>query len=295
MPDQEKSKIAEEAADLFLRMQSDPENAQLIAERDAFLARGATEKKAYDAVQRAWSGVKPSKPKNKFALVLFAALLGGLALASADPLQTYLLADYTTKRTPDTVAVPTGDRIDLDASTALRDLSDEDARKYTVLDGAAVFDVASETRPFLVELGPVTVRVTGTVFETAHQSDGFAVSVIEGSVEVTLDQQTWHVSDGMGFAWSEEMGPRVETLPPQSIATWRQGRLIATGMSFADVVDVIDRRLPGQVWITNGSLGAQPVSGIIDLSDPALALRTLVLSQGARATSIGPFGKIIHR
>lgn len=294
MPDPEPSKIAEDAADLFLRLKDDPKNASLIAERDAFLAQGAKHQKAYDAVRRAWTGVKPAKPKRTAPMIVLAIGLGYVAYSAADPVTTFLLADYKTQRAPDAIVFPAGDRIDLDAATALQNRSNETERHFAVLDGAALFTVAPEERPFLVELGDVSVRVTGTVFETSHQGEHLAVSVIEGSVEVQLGDQNWQLSDGMGFEWSPDSGAKIESLPAESIASWRQDRLVANGMRFEEVAAVIDRRLSGTVFIPSASLGQQPVSGVIDLSDPLLALRTLAVSRGARVTRLGPFGAIIR-
>lgn len=293
MPDQPKSKIAEEAADLFLRLTSDPDNPSLIAEREAFCARGATEKKAFEAVRKAWTGVKPAEPRRKAPLILLAVALGGAAYMASEPVQTFLLADHRTQRAPETLVLSSSDRIDMDASTALRDRSDSNERRFTVLDGAALFQVEQDPRPFLVDIGPISVRVTGTVFETAQQSDAFNVSVIEGQVEVSLDAQSWQLTEGMGFTWSEKTGMEIRTHPAEDIASWREDRFVMNGLRFADAVAVIDRRLPGTVLIINDALASQPVSGIVDLDDPILALQTLAASRGAQVIRLGPLGTII--
>ncbi|MEM9238735.1 MAG: FecR domain-containing protein [Pseudomonadota bacterium] len=294
MLDPEKSTIAEEAADIFLRLKSDPNNAQLIAERDAFIERGPTEKKAYAAVSAAWSGVTPKSPSHKMPVIALAAILGLLAYVAADPVKIYVLADHQSDRKPQSILSLAGDRIAMDASTSLQNLSDSMMREYTLLEGAALFEVASETRPFAVNLGPVDVRVTGTVFETAHQGDILVVSVIEGSVKIRLDDQTWDLSEGMSFKLSDTDGARVGAVAPGDIASWRNDSLVANGMRFGEVVAVLDRRMPGTVYTVGRSLADQPVSGIIDLADPKLALQTLAISRGARVTDLGPVGAIIY-
>lgn len=293
--DQQKSKIAEEAADLFLRLSSDPENPNLLAERDAFCARGAIEKKAFEAVRKAWTGVKPVEPRRKTPMVLLAVALGCAAYMAYEPIRTVMLADYRTQRAPETVVLTSGDQIDMDASTALRDRSSSQERRFTVLDGAALFDVESEARPFLVDIGPISVRVTGTIFETAYQGDAFSVSVIEGEVEVSLDSQSWQLTEGMGFTWSDEVGIQIQTYPADDIASWRQDRFVMNDLLFREVVSVIERRLAGPVLIVNDALAAQPVSGIVDLADPMLALQTLAASREARVLRLGPLATLISR
>lgn len=293
MTDKRKSKIAEEAADLFLRLTSDPDNPSLIAERDAFCARGETEKKAFDAVRKAWRGVKPVQQRRKTPLILLAFTLGLAIYAGAEPVQTYLLADHKTQRVPETVVLRAGDKIDMDASTALRDETNEDSRRFTVLEGAVLFDVAPEARPFLVDLGPISVRVTGTVFETAHEGDALSVSVIEGLVDVNLESQTWSLAEGMALTWSKSAGAHLIMRPVDTIATWRKDRFVVNGMRFEDAVAVIDRRLPGPILVTSDALSDQTLSGIVDLSEPELALRTLAASRGARVTRLGPLVTVV--
>ncbi|MEM6578329.1 MAG: FecR domain-containing protein [Pseudomonadota bacterium] len=295
MPDHQKSRVAEEAADLFLRVASDPENPRLSAERDAFCARGEIEQKAYDAVRKAWTGVEPVEPRRRAPMILLAIALGCAVYLGYEPTRTFMLADHMSQHSPETLVLRSGDRIDMDASTALRDDSDARERRFTVIEGAALFDVASEARPFSVEMGPVSVRVTGTIFETAHQGEALVVSVIEGEVEVGLEGQTWLLSEGQGFTWSDATGARVGPRSPDSIAAWQQDRFVMNGTPLGDVVAVIDRRLPGPVVVLGDALASQTVSGILDLSDPMLALRTLAASRGLRVTSLGPMANVLSR
>ncbi len=59
-------------------------------------------------------------------------------------------------------------------------------RRMRLVRGEAFFTVAKDAaRPFLVEVGPVTVRAVGTAFAVRHEPHAVAVLVTEGTVKVT--------------------------------------------------------------------------------------------------------------
>ena len=95
MDQSDRAALIERAADLFARLQADPENCQLLAERDAFLAMGETHQNAYATVTKAWVGAG-QKPRTNSPKLLFAlALLAGLALLATDPLRVSLMLGFT--------------------------------------------------------------------------------------------------------------------------------------------------------------------------------------------------------
>lgn len=284
---------AEEAADLFLRLRNDPENADFLAERDAFLERGEMERKAYAAVRVAWAQVPEKTSNKKTKIILAAAFLGTSGYFAADPITVALIADHSTRYETEVVTLDAGDIVSLDATSALVDASDEAVRQYELMSGAAFFDVGTQDRPFSVSLDNMQVLVTGTQFETLYLENGLQVSVTKGSVEVRIEDDVWALTPGMRLTWSGASGPQLSNVAPEAIALWREDRLVTNGMRFDEVVDVIARRTRGTVFVPNADLSAQIVSGVIDLSEPQLALRTLAASQGARVFQAGPLATFV--
>ncbi|MEM0944264.1 MAG: hypothetical protein AAGI70_09980, partial [Pseudomonadota bacterium] len=67
------------------------------------------------------------------------------------------------------------------------------------------------------------------------------------------------------------------------------------GMNVAEVVEILDRRLPGEIILWNSDLGDIQVAGTLDLSRPEDALRTLASASGAEVTIAPYLGAVLHR
>lgn len=294
MKNQDREALTAEAADIFLRLREDPADPERQAERDSFLARGAPQREIYAQVARAWQGTgAPPRRRIRLPAVVLGLALVLSALALADPARKFLLADVTTRHAGRQVALASGDTAVLDADTALTDTTEGAARQVGLLDGAALFDVARDGRAFVVSVGDLTVEVLGTTFETALIADAVTVGVRAGRVRVTDGGRTWTLGAGERLLWSPGGEAEITRIPPEDVAPWVQGRFVADGLSFAQVADVIDRRLPGRVMLGSADLAASRVSGTINLDDPDLALRALAATRGAQIISIPVLGKII--
>ncbi|MEM6904265.1 MAG: FecR domain-containing protein [Pseudomonadota bacterium] len=293
MNDAEQERLLDEAATIFLQLRQNPDEIALIGERDAFLARGQAERRAYRTIVKAWSGAAPKRRSSKLASIALLAAGLGLAAVFGPSLHTAWRADFATGTEPDRVVLASGDGAELDADTALIDATDGSSRVVELLEGAAFFSVETDRRPFAVTIGPVTAEALGTAFETAHIDGEIMVAVAEGVVAVRNQAQSWQIEAGERLLWSEGEGARIEEVSAQSIASWRTDRLLALGMTFAEVADVIDRRLPGRVVILEPSLGASRVTGGFDLRDPASALRALAASRDAEVIAAPPLGAVI--
>lgn len=284
MSGQDEKQLVREATRIFLRLRNAPEDPDILTERDRFLARGEEERRTYQEIVRAWQATG-QKPPSKTPVVLIALmLLSGSLFFAQKPLRVALLADFSTDRASQQVSLSSGDRVDLDAATAIIDETDGDLRHVTLMQGAAFFDVEPSETPFVVEIDEVLVRVLGTSFETAYLDDSVLISVNEGVVEVVLDTQTWTLEAGEQLRLSGE-AQNLEDVDPVEVALWRRDRLVADGLTFADVADIIHRRLPGDVFIYDQTLAEARISGGVDLSDPKSALRALAAAEGARLVS----------
>ncbi|MEM8699060.1 MAG: FecR domain-containing protein [Pseudomonadota bacterium] len=292
--DQHWAGLLGEAADIYTRFQQAPEDAEILAERAAFLARGAAEERAYRHINKVWqaSGV-PKRTRSKALPVLLALLVCGLAFFGYDPMRNAFLADHRTGAGTDQVTLLSGDRVDMDAATALADATETGARRVELLDGAAFFTVEKNPRPFVVTLGSVEVEAVGTAFETAFLDGGVLVAIAEGKVIVREAGREWPLEPEDRLFLTGDNKAQIGKVGIADIAGWRSVRMTANGMTLAEVAAILDRRIPGPVLILASDLAEERITGSFDLSDPESALRNLAASVGGSVISAGPLGAIL--
>lgn len=292
MPNQDRKDLIEEAADIFVRLRENPEDPSILAERRAFLDRGDKEREVYANVIKAWAGTGRKPGPNKPLVMALIAVLTTSAYFGIEPLRILLFADFTTRYETLRVALASDDIVVMDAETALTDNTDGTSRQVRLLEGAALFDVTNDGRAFSVSAGDITIDVLGTIFEVTETGDLMTVSVSEGQVQVSAESMQWTLQAGERLTWSKGGGGDVDAVNTTDIALWRQDRFVADGLTFAQVADVIDRRLPGTVIIGSGNLANSRVAGTFDLDNPELALEALAATRGASIISAPVLGHL---
>ncbi|MEL7139935.1 MAG: FecR domain-containing protein [Pseudomonadota bacterium] len=285
---QNEDEVLERAVQLFLRLRDRPDDHAILAERDAFLARGPAERAAYEKAQNAWRATSHPRRGGPLKLILLIAAAGAGAMLLAEPIRIATLADLSTDREPEGARLASGDAVTLDAGSALVDESGDGDRDVELLRGAAYFDVAPDGRPFLVSVDDVEIEVLGTAFEVAVIEDEVAVTVGEGEVEVRTDGASRQLEAGDRLTRTDDGALSVTEVDLDDVATWRRGQLIVDGMTVAQVAAVIDRRLPGQIVILDSALAEARVAGTFDLENPLNALRTLAAIHGATVYAAPP-------
>ncbi|MEM9248839.1 MAG: FecR domain-containing protein [Pseudomonadota bacterium] len=289
MASEEDAELARQAARVFLRLQDSPDSLEAQRARDAFVARGAAEARAYERVATAWTATQKKPPSRGGGAAVVLLLAIGLGLfAGYEPLRLHLLADATTGTTPERLSLASGDIAYLDAATAVSDATSDDVRRVELLSGSAYFDVTHLDRPFVVSSGGLEVEVLGTEFEVMTLAGATIVSVAEGRVEVRADGMSWRLSAGQSLRVPGDARPEVLSIPVETIAVWRQDRWATDGASVADVAAMIDRRLDARVVIPSRALRRSEIAGGFDLSNPLQALRTLAAAQNARVVAALP-------
>lgn len=291
MSNPNQNRLIRQATEIFLRLRDDPDNLDLLREKDAFLRRGEAEKTAYKKVLSVWqatdTGKKPSSPKP----LLIAGITMALAVGSYwgyQPLRILLVADLSTQTAPAKMQLVSGDKIILDAGSAVTDNSDDNVRHVTLLRGAAFFDVDRNGQTFVVSSGDLQIEVLGTSFEVDQRVNGSVVTVTKGAVRVSWDNMFWELSPGEQLVWDENAGARVRDIALEDIASWRENLLISDGLRLSQVVAALDRRLPGNIVIPNKELAALPIVGTFDLGDPKGSLHLLAELTDTRLFSL-PF------
>lgn len=207
-------------------------------------------RRALDAVANAIP-----RPRPALAGMMLAAALAA-AFVYLPPFLDRPNAQYTTEIAElETITLSDGSVVTLGANSRIEEHFSERERRVTLVSGDAFFEVArSPDRPFFVDAGAATVRVTGTKFDVRRRSAGVDVAVLEGEVHVGEDR---HVTGERVRILRP--GQRVEvierpallgvraTLQPISNAgavpagDWRGGRLTYDGARLADVAADINR------------------------------------------------------
>lgn len=295
MADPEYERLLDEAAEIFLGLRSAPKDPALLNERDEFLKRGQAERDAYSRIARAWaaSGQKPRVWRPPSIVVAMLVFIGAIAYFSSPQIRLLLLADHITGLEPQRIELSTGDIVDLDASSALADNANTNTRNISLLRGAAFFTVQNEARSFIVIAGDVTVEALGTAFEISFLDDEVAVATYEGQVKIIADGYTWQLNPGERFVRSDSNEAAVTPVELSGIASWRGDRLVADGMTFAQVAAVLDRRLTGEVVVFADALRNSRVTGSFDLQQPMSALRLLAATRGAHISNLQPVVTVI--
>lgn len=147
-------------------------------------------------------------------------------------------------------------------------------RRLELDHGQAEFDVAHETRPFVVFAGGGSVTARGTLFNVALTSDRrVAVRLIRGSVDVRFPTGGASVrparrlqpGEAVSFpaASPKVAGSAAEASAPQSAQAARDYREV----TLADLVDEANRQTTVPIRFADPVIGAKRVSGRFRIDD----------------------------
>ncbi len=150
------------------------------------------------------------------------------------------------------IALEDGTRIEVNGGSSLR--LDHNDTRFAALDrGEATFTVTHDARdPFRVTVGDTIFEDAGTVFNIVRTTDATRIGVAEG--EVIYNPGSDAISLPAGRSLREDgKGVTLQSIAPESIATWRQGRLTYDNAPLADVAGDIARSLDVKI------IGAPPL------------------------------------
>lgn len=209
-------------------------------------------------------------------------LLGGMAVVVA----LALAAGYasfgwgspeTAAAMPRSLTLADGSRIHLDAGAAVRLPLAPWRRAARLLGGDAVFEIRhDDARPFVVEVGAVTVTDLGTRFLVQARPEAVAVAVFEGKVETATPANPPLVLSAGQAAASAPSGFVETAMPDEGETTaWREGRLVFRNTPLAKVAERLSRYRTEPVVVEGTALAALRVNGTFRLDDTDGALRTL--------------------
>ncbi|WP_433850844.1 FecR family protein [Brucella pseudogrignonensis] len=226
--------------------------------------------------------------------ILVAALVGFDVWIENPHFLQNLSADYVTARAErQTITLPDGSTVLLDADSAMSTDMTAEKRSVKFLRGAAYFDVKSSEIPFVVDAGRGETRVTGTAFSVEILGKDVAVNLARGHVIVSseADGQSAKLEAGQGVGYDNVGLGSVHPVAIDEAMAWQKGRLIFDQARLGDILNQIGRYRSGRVVVLGNGLADQLVSGNLPLEDSDSALASLQATVGFRISHLT--GKLV--
>lgn len=312
-PDQDR--LTDEAIDLVIRLQNDPENPVAIEMVRAWRARGPEHERIWGRVAKVHGAAgkiltdrRRAERRESLGLTRRNFVIGGAIGLGALGASYSLLPDVLIRSRADhitgkgeirRITLPDGSVATLGPDSAIAVDFAVQRRRIELLAGMSFFDVASEPqRPFSVQMAELTATALGTAFDVSNDAGMLSVAVDHGVVETRapssplatgtrLQAGEWATFDRSTHA--VERGSREAS----QIASWRENFIIAEREAVSALVARIGRWIPGRIVTADPFIGSQRVSGIFDLNDPKRALEAVVHPAGARVRQVSSFLTVI--
>jgi len=204
-----------------------------------------------------------------------------------------------------------GTRITLGASSEITADFTQTARKVTLVEGEAFFEVAKDpSRPFFVAAQDTLVRVVGTKFDVKRSAEIVHVSVLEGVVEVMkpdnveeaietgetsgADKQVLTAGERVSAARRVALpeARQVNQAPP---GAWREGRLAYEDASLAEIVADLNRYYSRPIRIVSPDVGDLRSTVAIQISEVEQVFDVLEAIQPIKVDTSGSREIVIRK
>lgn len=293
--------LSDEAIERLVQLHSGSADA---AERMDFLrwrAQSPEHERAAREAEAVWGALPETRSAERYRrrtrrtrrllALAAAACVAAIAVTIAlpEPLAG-LYSDYAT-RTGERrmIELADGSRVWLNSDSALSVDFSAAARNLHLHSGEALFEVAKDpARPFVVQAKGGAVRAVGTRFDVDSRGPQVRVEVSEGVVQVdSAGSQPVRLSAGERLSYGERVAPEpAQPLDLSSASAWQRGKLIFNQRPLGEVLDELERYLPGRIVLTDRALRQHKVSGVFDLDDPGALLKTLERLQPVKVTHL---------
>lgn len=276
------------------------------------LARSASERELWPdenieelvAAARASANVAPLRPagvhqsvsgRRSFRWAIAASLACIVALGAAvlmSPTVTQLWQpDYRTEVGEQrSITLDDGSVVQLNSRSHLRTLYNSEARIADLIDGEAIFRVATDPqRPFRVRTGATEIVAVGTAFNVNAETQRTVVTVLEGRVRVNrraAPDSAGSASDGLLQNMELTVGEQAIVAPAQPIVrialsdtekvtSWTQRRLIFEDTTLRAAAAQFARYSTRAIRIQDQAIAERRISGVFDATDPGSLVQFL--------------------
>lgn len=238
----------------------------------------------------------PSRGWRWAGMALAASIALLLALPFA-PHLAYIGADAATGTGKlRTVTLADGSRVTLNTASAIdADVVGGRTRNVTLRGGEAYFEVVhNPARPFLVHAGNADVRVLGTKFNIRIDAGQSRIAVTEGHVRVALAADPKRAVDLVvgQEALADRDGLQKQVADTYEATAWRRHQLLFSYVPLRLVVRDLNRYRRAPIYIANGALADNLVSGVFRTDDPAATIRIMERTMGIDSLTL-PTGQTI--
>lgn len=308
------------AAQWFARMQSgDMEDAERAA-FDAWRSADALHEREYAALQRIWN-IAEQMPVDRLrtlaeddggsarrtsasgrwrhtgvalaCLMVIGTAAGVYQWQQMQPVITAGVGTETGERR--SVALPDGSSMDVNTQTRVQVRYYRDRRVVELAAGEALFSVDPDAqRPFIVDAGKGSVRVTGTRFNVRREGDAVAVAVLSGRVEVsgtadTVDRPAVLTAGQIVNINGQGQVGESRQADVAALAVWREGKLVFDDATLADVVREVARYRKSPIRLADADVGRLRLSSTFSVNntDALLVALPRILPVSVRALSDG--------
>ncbi|MBN2008308.1 FecR domain-containing protein [candidate division KSB1 bacterium] len=176
-----------------------------------------------------------------------------------------------------TVMLPDSSQVTLNCGSQLIvDRQFNQVTRTVRLNGEAFFNVRKGTLPFIVETTIGDVRVTGTSFNVKIRDDRLDVGVASGIVLVSAQDSTVELTKGFQTVCMNHDVPAVPTKIANSLfPDWQHNRFYFENTSITAVCHEIERRFAIHIELSDASLSAIFISGLLEADNPLSAMISL--------------------
>lgn len=169
-----------------------------------------------------------------------------------------------------TLTLDDGSRLYLNTNTRVRVHFDDEARRITLEQGEALFDVAKRpTWPFIVSVGGREIRALGTSFDVRHDQRDIVVTLVEGKVAVGPKQAKEPIvlSPGERLTLAQANAPQIDRPPINHVLAWRRGQVVFDDTPLVEAVAEMNRYSRRLIRIDDADAHRIRVSGIFNAGD----------------------------
>lgn len=172
------------------------------------------------------------------------------------------------------ITLPDSTQVWLNAETSLKfpTLFTGDKRKVTLISGEAYFKVAKDTqKPFFVEIGGITVQVTGTEFNISAypESTTVATTLVNGGINLISAKQTIIVKPSEQALFEKSNGKiSKHIVDVNQYTSWRSGVYEFNDTNLKKLTNVMERWYDVEFVFLNEKLKDIHFSGAIVRNKP---------------------------
>jgi transmembrane sensor len=203
-----------------------------------------------------------------------------LLIAATWMLDPVLQSDYLTTGIGQTQVynMADGSTITLNTNTIVQAENRLLSRQVKLLQGEALFNVAHGWRSFTVQANDTHIRDIGTAFNVFNTNNGAIVTVLEGSVEVTIDNKNQLLTQNQTLQTSINQFKAPATVDTSTITAWQQGNILFDGTPLGEAVKEMQRYRKAPIILNDTKAAKLRISGAYDIKGIESLLDTLPIS-----------------